>query len=339
MRLLLVDKRFPDEPEIERAVLGGAGEYEFYPVADEVPDDAWSAAEGVQTFRESKAVNAMAMAGKLKNCRIIVRGGVGFDNLDLQALGEMGIAVCNVPDYGTTEVADHAMALFLALRRGITTFNDALRKDPVAGWKYNAAPCVDRLRGRTFGIIGLGRIGTAAARRAQAFDMDVLFYDPDLPDGVDLATGYTRVASAEELVESVDAVSIHTPLTEATTRMVNADLLGRMRPGAVLVNTARGPVIDLDALHAALKDGTLGGAGLDVFPVEPADASHPLISAYMKREAWIDGRLVLSPHAAFFSDDGNNDLRRKCVETMVDYIGDGRLRNCVNEEWLRTGAN
>ena len=195
MRLLLVDKRFPDEPEIERAVIGGAGDYEFYPVADDVPEDAWSKAEGIQTFRESKAVNAMAMAGKLKNCRIIVRGGVGFDNLDLQALGEMGIAVCNVPDYGTTEVADHAMALFLALRRGITTYNDALRKDPAAGWKYDAAPCVDRLRGRHFGIIGLGRIGTAAARRAQAFDMDILFYDPEVPGEQNCHQGLASAAT------------------------------------------------------------------------------------------------------------------------------------------------
>lgn len=334
MRILLVDKRFPEEPDIEREVVGSAGEYDHYGSADEVPEEAWRTADGIQTYRASKFVNDMAMAGKLENCRIIVRGGVGFDNLDLQALGAKGIAVCNVPDYGTTEVADHAMALFLALRRGVATYHDALRSNSVAGWRYQDAPCVQRLRGRRFGVVGLGRIGTATARRARAFDMEVLFYDPHLPDGVDLATGYTRVDSVEALFEAVEAVSLHTPLTDETERMINADLLARMRVGAVLVNTSRGAVVDVDAVYGALKDGPLGGAALDVLPVEPADAGHPLIAAYMAREAWLDGRLILSPHAAFYSFDSSNDLRRKCVETMVAYIADGRLRNCVNHDWL-----
>lgn len=336
LRILLVDKRFPEEPDIERDVVGGAGEYVYYGSAEDVPDEAWRAADAVQTFRASKFVNELAMAGRLENCRIIVRGGVGFDNLDLQGLGAKGIAVCNVPDYGTTEVADHAMALFLALRRGVTTYHDALRRDPVAGWRYQDAPCVERLRGRRFGIVGLGRIGAATARRARAFDMEVSFYDPHLPDGVDLATGYTRADSIEALFEAADAVSLHTPLTEETERMINADLLARMRDGAVLVNTSRGPVVDIDAVYGALKDGPLGGAALDVLPVEPADSAHPLIAAYMAREAWLDGRLILTPHAAFYSFDGNNDLRRKCVETAVAYLAEGRLRNCVNRDWLVT---
>jgi len=334
MRILLVDKRFPEEIDIERKALGNVGEYVYYPGAEEVPDEAWRTADGVQTYRSSKFVNRMAMAGRLENCRIIVRGGVGFDNLDLEGLGARGIAVCNVPDYGTTEVADHAMALFLALRRGVTTYHDALRRDPAAGWRYQDPPCIERLRGRRFGIVGLGRIGTATARRARAFDMEVLFYDPHLPDGADLATGYTRVASPEALFEAVDAVSLHTPLNDATDRMVNAGLLGRMRKGAVLVNTSRGPVVDIDAVYDALKTGPLGGAALDVLPVEPGDAAHRLVAAYMAREPWLDGRLILTPHAAFFSEEGNNDLRRKCVETFVDYLANGKLRNCVNREWL-----
>ena len=337
MRVLLVDKRFPEDPDIERDVLGDAGAYVHYKSAEEIPDDAWRTADAIQTFRNSKAVNDLALAGKLENCRIIVRGGVGFDNLDLPALGAKGIAVCNVPDYGTTEVADHAMAMFLALRRGLPTYHDALRSDPAAGWRYQAAPCVERLRGRRFGIVGLGRIGSATARRARAFDMEVLFYDPHLPDGADLATGYTRMGSAEDLFAAADAVSLHTPLNDDTERMVNAALLARMRTGAVLVNTSRGAVVDLDAVYGALKDGPLGGAALDVLPVEPADADHPMIAAYMAREPWLDGRLILSPHAAFYSYEGNNDLRRKCVETIVDYLVNGRLRNCVNRDWLRAG--
>ena len=334
MRILFVDKRFPEEPDIERAVVGDTGQYEFYDRADTVPEVAWSMADGIQTSRANKLVNEMVMADKAPNCRIIVRQGVGFDNLDLEALGARGIAVCNVPDYGTTEVADHAMALFLGLRRGVTSYHDALHADPTAGWRPHLAPCNDRLRGRRFGIVGLGRIGLATARRAQAFDMEVLFYDPYLPEGVELATGYTRVASAAELFESVNAVSLHMPLTDETERMVNTDLLSRLPAGAVLVNTARGPVVDIDAVYIALRDGSLGGAALDVLPVEPADPADLLVKAYMAREDWLDGRVILTPHAAFYSLDGNNDLRRKAVETLVAYLTEGRLRNCVNREWL-----
>ncbi|MFQ5954654.1 MAG: C-terminal binding protein [Kiloniellales bacterium] len=332
MRILLVDKTFKGEPDIEREMLGAAGEFECHDAAEQVPETSWRAAHGVQTFRASAFVNAMA--DRLDNCRIIVRGGVGFDGFDLAALGARGIAVCNVPDYGTTEVADHAIALMLGLRRGVVTFHDALRADPVAGFDHAAAPCLERLRGRRFGIAGLGRIGTATARRARGFDMEVAFYDPYLPDGVDLATGYTRLHSIEELFETSDAISLHTPLTDETRGIVNAALLARVKPGAVLINTARGPVVDLDALYRALKHGRLGGAAIDVYATEPPDPGHPLVKAYTGREAWLDGRLILTPHAAFYSAEGSRDLRRKCVETALAYLRDGRLRNCVNREWL-----
>lgn len=334
MRILLVDKTFREEPDIEREVVGPAGTFEFHDGAEHVPEASWRSADGVQTFRASAFVNAMAEAGRLQSCRVIVRGGVGFDGLDLAALGARGIAVFNVPDYGTTEVADHVFALLLGLRRGIATFHDALRADPVAGFRFQAAPCLERLRGRRFGIVGLGRIGTAAARRAVGFDMQVLFYDPYLPDGVDLATGHTRITSIEALFEACDAISMHTPLTDETRGIVNGELLARVKPGAVLINTSRGPVVDLDALYAALRDGRLGGAALDVFPAEPPDPAHPLLRAYTGRVPWLDGRLILTPHAAFYSADGIRDLRRKCVETAVGYLRDGRLRNCVNREWL-----
>jgi lactate dehydrogenase-like 2-hydroxyacid dehydrogenase len=151
MRILLVDKTFKEEPDIERELVGPDGSFEFHAGAAQVPDASWRSADAVQTFRASAFVNSMAEAGRLENCRVIVRGGVGYDGLDLAALGARDIAVFNVPDYGTTEVADHVFALLLGLRRGITTFHDALHADPVAGFKFQAAPCLERLRGRRFG--------------------------------------------------------------------------------------------------------------------------------------------------------------------------------------------
>jgi D-3-phosphoglycerate dehydrogenase/C-terminal binding protein len=270
----------------------------------------------------------------LDKCRIIVRNGVGYDGLDLEGFGARGIPVCNVPDYGTTEVADHAIAMMLALRRGIVSYNDGLRQDPVGFWHYRHQRCVDRLRGATFGVVGLGRIGTAAARRAQAFDQQVMFYDPYLPDGADLATGFIRARSLAELFQKADAVSVHTPLTEETEGFINSEALSHAKPSAILINTSRGPVVDVDAVYEALKAGTLGAAALDVLPVEPPE-DHPLVKAYTGREEWLEGRLILSPHAAFFSLPGQADLRRKGIETIVAYFAEEGLRNCVNSQHLR----
>ena len=273
-----------------------------------------------------------------ENVRIVVREGVGYDNLDLEGWGARGIPVCNVPDYGTTEVADHAIALMLALTRGTATYGDVLRQDPVGNWRFAAAPLIRRHKGATFGVIGLGRIGLAAARRAAAFDMRVVFYDPYLPNGTELSVGYDRVTSLTDLMAMSDIVSVHTPLNEETRGFVGEAAFAAAKPGLVLVNTARGPIVDLDALHDALKDGRVAGAGLDVLPQEPANPDHPLVRAWVGREAWLDGRLVLSPHAAFYSPDAMKDMQRKAVEVILAYIEEGRLTNCVNRAFLKTAA-
>jgi phosphoglycerate dehydrogenase-like enzyme len=331
VRILITDKNWTGDIDVEREAAPQA-EFEVFERGDAVADEAWGRCDALLTFRCTPLVTSKMEA--LTRCRIIVRGGVGFDGLDLQGFGARGIAVCNVPDYGTTEVADHAIGLLLALRRGIVSYNDGLRADPRGNWHWSRARCLARLRGSRLGIIGLGRIGMATARRAQAFDLEVLFYDPYLPPGTDLATGLRRVETLGELLAACDAVSLHTPLTEETRQIINADSLALLKPGAVLINTSRGPTVDIDAVHEALKDGRLAGAGLDVLPTEPPP-EHPLIRAYVEREAWIDGRLVLTPHSAFFSVPGQRDLRRKAVETMVAHLEGRGLRNCVNAQALR----
>ncbi|MCA8927860.1 MAG: C-terminal binding protein [Alphaproteobacteria bacterium] len=331
MRILITDRHASDDG-LEQEAAGPDIEIEAFSAPEEVTDDAWARADAIVTYRGTRAV--MAALPKLQRARIVVRGGVGFDGLDLKVLGERGIAVCTVPDYGTTEVADHAIALMLALRRGLNRYEQRMRQDPAGLWRYVESPCIDRLRGRTFGVFGMGRIGLAAARRAAAFDMTVVFYDPYQPDGYELATGYKRLASAEELFETADTVSIHSPLTDETRGAINANLLGRMHERAVVVNTARGPIVDLDAMYDALKAGRPAGAGLDVLPQEPADASHPLIKAFMAGEDWLDGRLMVSPHAAFYSPPGLRDLRSKAVATAAQRIRDGSVRNCQNLHFL-----
>jgi len=273
-----------------------------------------------------------------ERCRIVVREGVGYDNLDLAGWGARGVPVCNVPDYGTTEVADHALALTLALARGTGSYDEALRADPAGGWSYTTAPLVRRLRGATFAVLGLGRIGLATARRAAAFDMKVIFFDPYLSNGVDLATGFERVGSLEEAMARADILSVHTPLTEETRGLIGRRSLAAARPGLIVVNTARGPIVDLDALAEALREGRIAGAGLDVLPQEPVDAGHPLVAAWRAGEPWVRRRLILTPHAAFYSPAALEDMQRKSIEVCVAYLRDGRLMNCVNQRFLDASA-
>ena len=298
----------------------------------EVSDEALAACDAFCMF--SVIPVGEEIIDKLSRCRLIVRAGVGYDNVDLAVASERGIAVANVPDYGINEVADHAMALMMTFTRSISRSNRLLRADPETGWGWQPAIFNRRTYRRTGGIIGLGRIGSAMARRMQGLGMQVMAYDPYLPSGMELALGVERVASLEELLGATDIVSIHVPLTDETHGMIGRDAIAAMRPDTILINTSRGPVVDFDALYDGLKDGPIGCAGLDVMPVEPLDTDHPLIMAWLAGEAWLEDRLVMTPHAAFFSPDSIDDMRTKAIDLISDYLGGGALRNCVNGDLL-----
>jgi lactate dehydrogenase-like 2-hydroxyacid dehydrogenase len=272
---------------------------------------------------------------QLKRARIVVRNGVGYDVVDLEACGDAGIVVCNVPDYGTTEVADTAIALMLTFARGTATLDAALRADPKGNWTHTPNVTARRLRGAALGVIGFGRIGTAAALRARAFGMDIAFYDPALPNGAELPFGFTRTRTLHELLGRSDVVTIHAPLTGETRRMINDAAVAAVKPGACLINTARGEICDTGALLAGLKSGKLAAVGLDVLPSEPLKLDDPLVAAWHANEPWIRGRVLLNPHAAFYSPDSLVDLRRKAIETAYHYLRDGKLVNCVNAEYLK----
>jgi lactate dehydrogenase-like 2-hydroxyacid dehydrogenase len=334
MLVLMPDALFEDDAEIEREVLGEGVEIVVHQelVADRIPDGDWRRADALIVYY-GVPINRQVV-DRLDGCRILVRAGVGYDHIDIAACGARGIPVCNVPDYGTTEVADHAIALMLALARGLVSYHARLLADPHAGWHWSGAPLVRRLRGGTFGVVGMGRIGTAASRRAAALDMEVCFFDPYPPDGTELGLGYRRVDSLQALLARSDVVSLHCPLSDDNRNMIDEAALHAIKPGALLINTARGGLVDLSALEAALREGQLGGAGLDVLPGEPPDSEHPLIQAFRRREPGLDGRLLLTPHVAWFSAAGRADLRRKSAETVRDYLREGRLRNCVNKAAL-----
>ncbi len=329
LSILYPDAQFAGEPDLERAAFGNDAVLHIFRAqhASEIPPALWRDCDAVVCF--DITIDAKLIAG-FARCRQIVRAGVGYDQIDIAAAAARAIPVCNTPDYGTTDVADHAIAMVLALTRGIVAFNDALKRDPTRGWDFLRAPTVRRLAGLTFGVLGLGRIGTAAALRAKAFGMDVVFFDPYRPSGIELGLGLRRVGSVESLLRQADVLSIHTPLTKETENLINAEALAMMRNDAILVNTARGAIVDTAALLAALREGRIAAAALDVLPVEPPAPGDLLVDAWRDADPALSGRLILSPHAAFYSPSSLIDLRTKSARVALDFLKGGRLRNCVN---------
>ncbi|XP_011311105.1 C-terminal-binding protein isoform X2 [Fopius arisanus] len=279
---------------------------------------------------------------KFKTLRIIVRIGSGVDNIDVKAAGELGIAVCNVPGYGVEEVADTTLCLILNLYRRTYWLANMVRE----GKKFTgpeqvreAAQGCARIRGDTLGIVGLGRIGSAVALRAKAFGFIVMFYDPYLPDGIEKSLGLTRVYTLQDLLYQSDCVSLHCTLNEHNHHLINEFTIKQMRPGAFLVNTARGGLVDDDALAAALKQGRIRAAALDVHENEPynvfqgqSNAQCPLKDA---------PNLLCTPHAAFYSDASCSELREMAAteirRAIVGRIPDC-LRNCVNKEYFHSST-
>lgn len=271
---------------------------------------------------------------RAKTMDSFVRMGVGYDRLDRVAMAKRNITVCNVPDYGTAEIADHAIGLMLAMRRGILIHNERQRATPPAPWMPIETPLIARLQRKTYGVLGLGRIGTAAALRAKAFGFNVLFYDPYLPNGVDKSLDIERTKDIKELFRRSSVLSLHCPCTRETRNMIDYSLLSLMPRGSVLVNTARGEILNLDGVQQALKEDILAGVALDVLPEEPIPENrvHPLIQAYREKEEWLEGRMVLTCHTAFYSPESFVDIRVKSCETLRDVLIDGGRSNIITPE-------
>ncbi len=258
----------------------------------------------------------------LPKCRGIIRCGVGYDNIDLAAAGERGIVVCNVPDYGTEEVADHALMMLIAIARRFVPSYEAVRG---GGWDPQIAFGTPRLRGRTLGIIGCGRIGSAMALRAKAIGMRVVIFDPYKPDGLEKALGVERVHRLDDLLPQATFVSVHCPLTPETKHILNGKTLKLLPKGAYVVNTARGPCIEPDGLLTALDSGHVAFAALDVVEVEPLNderiRKHP--------------KIVLTPHSAFYSVEGFLEMRTKGAAEARRMLTGEAVRNPVNLNLLK----
>jgi D-3-phosphoglycerate dehydrogenase / 2-oxoglutarate reductase len=240
---------------------------------------------------------------QLTRCKAIGRFGLGVDNIDIPAAAELGITVTYVPDYCMHEVSDHAMALLLALARKIPLSNKLVQ---AGRWEMPAVVPIHRLAGRALGLVGFGNIPRVLAPKAKAFGLRVVTHDPYASQQA-LAAGVESV-SFDRLLEISDFVSIHAPLMPATRGLFNAEVFRKMKTGALLINTARGPLVDEDALVSALDSGRLGGAALDVVAVEPLPKGSRLIGR---------DNVILTPHTAFYSVEALNELQTKCAADVA----------------------
>ena len=266
---------------------------------------------------------------RLENCRLIVRCGVGYDNVDWRYARSCGIPVANVPDYGTEEVADSAIGMALTLMRGIHYMNSRLQRG-AGPWIYEQVKPTHRLRGRVFGIVGLGRIGTATALRAKSLGLEVVFYDPYVPDGKDKSLGIKRAEEFAELLAASDIISMHCPRTEETQHMICDETIAKMKPESFLINTARGGVVDAQAVLRAIENNHLRGAGLDVLETEPPDENDPLMIAWRDPSHPAHDRIIINPHAAFYSEEGLDDMRIKGSQNCRRVLEGHPPRNVVN---------
>ena len=280
---------------VERGILDGTAEVRTLALDFNEPIPAEALAAQALILWHNVPVDAGVVA-RLQNCRALIRNGTGYDSVDIKAAAGRGIPVCNVPDYGTEEVADHALALTLALCRQLFPLDAEAKR---LGWQIKVAEKMRRLRGQVFGIVGLGRIGTATALRAKAFGFRVVYFDPYLAPGVHKALGVERADTLDELLQLSDVVSIHTPLTNETRGMIGAHEVGLMKPSAFLVNTARGDIVQKAPVLAALRESRLAGAGLDVVENEPLRSAEEAATP----------NLIVTCHAAFCSPEGMIEMR------------------------------
>lgn len=241
---------------------------------------------------------------RMPNCKVVTRLGVGYENVDVAAATARGIRVTYCPDYGVDEVSTHAITLMLVMARNMNSLLEASR---AGRWRHAAMGTIERLQDQVLGVLGFGRIGRATAIKGRGLGMTVVAHDPVIADER-IAEQGIEPAGFAELVRRSDYVSLHVPSSPETRHLLDAGVLARMKPGARIINTARGSLIDEDALLAAVQQGRIGGAALDVFNKEPPAADHPLLH---------EPNVIVTPHAAWYSEGAKADLFVRCTEDVI----------------------
>lgn len=310
--------------EIERAILEPLG-VELIPHEYRSEDDVIAAAYDAVAVTTVIAPITRRVIEHLVNCRLVVKCGVGFDNIDVEAATEHGICVVNVPDYGIDEVATHTLALILNSLRHIADITEAVRRGE---WVSTPPYPIQRSAGQVLGIVGFGRIGRSLAQKTRGFAWRLLVHD--LFVDAETIRGYgAEPVDLDTVLTQADFVVLHVPLTKQTHHLIDAKALDKMKSTAFLVNTSRGGVVDSQALYRALQGGRIAGAALDVLEEEPPSNDHPLLSC---------ARALVTSHVAWYSVQAVNDLRLKAAEEIARMLRGEPPLNPVNAT-VRTHLN
>ena len=307
----------PGQAPVEEEILRAAWA-EVFATGELESADARGLARGADALMVGLNRVGAALMDEIPNLKIVTRVGTGVDAIDIPAATARGIWVTNVPDYSIDEVSSHAISLVLAQARMLFPHRVAGREGI---WRYRAETPIRRFAGQTLGILGLGRIGSASARKGIGLGLNVIAHDPYLPDERFVELGVRRV-DFDTLMRESDFLTLHIPLTDETRRIVDARALALMKPTAYLVNTARGEVIDVDALVEAVRAGSIAGAGIDVLPEEPPPADHPILH---------DDRIIVTPHIGWASVEAGYDSKVRGSEDVVRVLRGERPKYARNE--------
>ena len=318
--VFVTDKSFPSYDDFISSIQGAGHEIVFASAKDE--DTLIREGANADIVVNSFAMVTAKFVNSLTKCKMILRTGIGVNTIDVDAATAKKIKVCYVPDYCRDEVADHTISLTLAATRKITFLERRLKEGK---WNAVEAGYVPRLTCSTFGLMGFGGIAQRVAKRALAFGMKVIAYDPYVPDEVFSAAGVTRAAAYDDIFANSDIISLNLPETKETKHIINAQNIAKMKDGVFIVNTARGPLIKEDDLIAALKSGKVCAAGLDVFENEPLAENSEL----RKLE-----NVVITPHAAFYSSVAMPELRAKSLDEVMRELEDKPSRVVFNKSAL-----
>ena len=303
--------------EIEREILSAAG-LEIEHVGNLDTEEAREAARQCDALMVTIQPVRAELIQSLERCCLICRVGTGLDAIEIAAATKRGIWVTYAPDYSIDEVSTHAIALVLAQARGLPGLLGATRQGI---WNSESGGILYRLSNQTLGVVGCGRIGQATAAKGLGLGLEVLVYDPYV-DAAAMEELGVQVVDLETVLRKADYISLHSPLTEDTSHLINAKTLALMKPTAYLVNAARGGLVDEDALLAAVQSGQIAGAALDVLAVEPVAADHPFLQ---------EERILLTPHAGWYSEESKVDVRVQGAEEVVRVLGGERPRAPVND--------
>ncbi len=304
--------------EIEREVLSEI-DPEFILAQCNTEDEVIEVAKDADGIINQYAPITRRVIESLKRCKVIVRYGVGVDNIDVEAATEHKIIVANVPDYCIDEVSTHALALILACARGITLLD---RKRRAKRWDFTLAKPLFRTQGKTLGLFGLGRIGRMVAQKASGFDFRIIAYDPY----VSKVDGGIKLVEFSQLLPDSDFVSIHVPLTAETRHSFGENELKKMKKTAYLINTSRGPIVDEKALYQALKNRWIAGAALDVMEKEPPDWNSSLLQL---------DNLIITPHISFYSEESYVELKTKVAQAVLSVLKGELPRPIVNPQVVK----